>query len=247
VTPAWLRPLAEVAAHHDIAERVRFRVPPMPDGPSREAAVLVLFGEPSPGEGDVLLIERAAHLRAHAGQPAFPGGALDPGDDGVVGAALREAQEETGVDPRGIDVFAVLPSLLLPVSSFVVTPVLAWWREPSPVAPGDVAEVAAVHRVRLAELVEPANRLRIRYPSGWVGPAFRVSGMTVWGFTAGLLDRLISLAGWERPWDGSHVADLGDLRLDVSLPDEPVADQQAGAPAGVHPDEHADDQPGLSR
>jgi len=226
VTPAWLRPLAEVAARDDVADLVRFRVPPMPDGPSREAAVLVLFGEPSPGEGDVLLIERAAQLRAHAGQPAFPGGAVDPGDEGAVGAALREAREETGVDPAGIDVLAVLPSLFLPVSSFVVTPVLAWWREPSAVAPGDVAEVAAVHRVPLAELVEPENRLRIRYPSGWVGPAFLVSGMTVWGFTAGLLDRLLALGGWERPWDSSHVADLADLQLDVSVPDEPLADQK---------------------
>ena len=83
----------------------------MPDGPGREAAVLVLFGEASPGPGRPAASSGPLDLRAHAGQPAFPGGAVDPGDDGAVGAALREAREETGLDPAGIDVFAVLPAL----------------------------------------------------------------------------------------------------------------------------------------
>jgi 8-oxo-dGTP pyrophosphatase MutT (NUDIX family) len=192
----------------------------MPVGPVRQAAVLVLFGEGPDGARDVLLIERAAELRAHAGQPAFPGGAIDPEDDGPVGAALREANEETGAEPAGIDVFAVLPALSLPVSSFEVTPVLAWWREPGPVAARDAAEVASVHRVPLAELVDPANRLRLRYPNGWVGPAFEVAGMTVWGFTAGLLDRLLFLAGWEQPWDTSRVAELPPQDVPRAGPDQ---------------------------
>ncbi|HTY72235.1 MAG TPA: CoA pyrophosphatase [Actinomycetes bacterium] len=219
--PEWLRPLADRAAAPDVAARVRFRVPPMPQGETRDAAVLVLFGERRPGHGDVLLIERAHQLRAHAGQPAFPGGALDPEDDGPVGAALREAAEETGVRVGGVEVFAVLPELHLPVSSYLVTPVLAWWREPSAVAPVDPAEVAAVHRVPLADLVDPANRLRIRYPSGWVGPAFRVAGMTVWGFTGGLLDRILALGGWERPWDRAIVEDLDQLGLSGSATPAP--------------------------
>jgi 8-oxo-dGTP pyrophosphatase MutT (NUDIX family) len=222
--PQWLQPLADVAARVDVADLVRFRVPPMPDGPTREAAVLVLFGETPGGGRDVLLIERSRELRAHAGQPAFPGGAVDPDDDGPVGAALRETHEETGADPAGIDVFAVLPALFLPVSSFLVTPVLAWWREPSAVAPRDAAEVAAVHRVPIEELVDPDHRLRLRYPNGWVGPAFEAAGMTVWGFTAGLLDRLIALAGWELAWDTSRVADLPpeDVRPDGSVLEDGV-------------------------
>jgi 8-oxo-dGTP pyrophosphatase MutT (NUDIX family) len=225
--PEWLDRLAAAAGRDDIAERVGFRVPAMPEGPTRAAAVLVLFGaaDQSPATapaGDVLLIERAADLRAHAGQPAFPGGAVDPGDDGVVGAALREANEETGLDPAGIDVFAVLPPLPLPVSSFVVTPVLGWWRSPSSVWARDPAEVSAVHRVPIAELVDPANRLRMRYPSGFVGPAFEVAGMTVWGFTAGVLDRLLAVAGWERPWDPTRMTEMPqDLRNDAPIVDEP--------------------------
>jgi 8-oxo-dGTP pyrophosphatase MutT (NUDIX family) len=71
---------------------------PPPPRTARRSAVLILFGE-GPGGHDVLLIEKSAHLRSHAGQPAFPGGGVDPGDDFPVGTALREAQEEAGVDP----------------------------------------------------------------------------------------------------------------------------------------------------
>jgi 8-oxo-dGTP pyrophosphatase MutT (NUDIX family) len=204
--PSWLRPLAEAAVDVRPEELSRF-LPP--DEGGRQSAVLMLFGEREPGSGwdgaDVLLIERAHDMRSHAGQVAFPGGAVDPGDDGAVGAALREAVEETGLDPAGVDVFGMLPALFLPVSDFVVTPVLAWWREPSPVGVVDPAEVASVHRVPLADLLAPANRFRVSHPSGYVGAAFGVSGLLVWGFTAGLLDRMLRLAGWEVPWDQGRV------------------------------------------
>jgi 8-oxo-dGTP pyrophosphatase MutT (NUDIX family) len=175
-----------------------------PDDGGRESAVLILLGE-GPDGPDLLLIERAADMRSHAGQPAFPGGAIDPDDDGPVGAALREALEETGLDPAGVEVFATLPDLWLPPSGFVVTPVLGWWRSPTPVYVAAPAEVAAVHRVPIAELTDPANRLRLTHPSGYVGAAFAVRGMLVWGFTGGLLDRLLALGGWELPWDTSRV------------------------------------------
>ena len=178
-----------------------------PETGGRPAAVLMLFAD-GPDGPDVLLIERAATLRSHAGQPAFPGGAIDPEDDGAIGAALREAEEEAGIDPASVEVVAELPELFIPVSGFVVTPVLAWWREPHAVEPVDVQEVAAVVRVPIAELADPASRQRVRHPSGWVGPAFKVRGMLVWGFTAGLLDRLLHLGGWERPWTPGPINEL---------------------------------------
>ncbi len=202
--PGWLHPLAQMAARVRPEEISRF-LPPASGG--RPGAVLILLGE-GPDGPDLLLIERAPDMRSHAGQPAFPGGAVDPEDEGPVAAALREAHEETGVDPAGVEVFAALPELWLPPSGFVVTPVLGWWREPSPVWARDPAEVAAVHRVPLAELLEPAHRFRVRHPSGYVGPAFGVRGMVVWGFTAGLLDRMLQLAGWELPWDHDRVQEL---------------------------------------
>ena len=170
--------------------------------------MLVLFGEGDQGP-DVLLIQRAPDMRSHAGQPAFPGGAEDPQDGGPVGAALREAQEETGLDPAGVEVIHTLPELWLPPTGFVVTPVLAWWEHDSPVSVMDPAEVAQVHRVPLSELTDPQRRVSVRHPTGYVGPGFTVRGMLVWGFTALLLDRIIALAGWERPWDSGRIVDIG--------------------------------------
>lgn len=200
--PEWLRPLINATEELDGSQLSAF-LPP--DDSGRKSAVLILFGDGP----DVLLIQRAADMRSHAGQPAFPGGSLDPEDDGPVAAALREAQEETGLDPSGVEVLHALPDLWLPPSNFVVTPVLAYWRVPSAVAAMDPAEVESVHRVPLDELTDPANRVRVRHPSGYIGVGFQVRGMLVWGFTAGLLDRIIALAGWERPWDTRRIVEIG--------------------------------------
>ncbi len=200
--PAWLRELAAAAETMEIHPLL---VPPATGG--RESAVLVLFGD-GPGGPDLLLIQRSEGLRLHAGQPAFPGGAIDAGDGGPVGAALREAAEETGLDPGGVDVVGTLPEVFIPRTGFRVVPVLAWWRRPSAVAPVDAGEVAAVERVSVAELADPAVRLMVRVSDGRTSPAFRVRGMLIWGFTAALVDRLLALGGWEKPWDVSVIMDL---------------------------------------
>lgn len=133
--PDWLAPVVRAAETVEPLQLSRF-LPPV-NGAGRQSAVLILFGEGDRGP-ELLLMERAGSLRSHAGQPSFPGGALDPEDgdpktDGPLRAALREAEEETGLDPSGVQLFAVLPKLYIPVSSFVVTPVLGWWRRPTPV------------------------------------------------------------------------------------------------------------------
>jgi 8-oxo-dGTP pyrophosphatase MutT (NUDIX family) len=214
--PRWLRDLADAAAKMEINPLSQ---PPAHGG--RASAVLVLFaGGPQtdgpgprpqpdrPGDPDLLFIQRSADLRLHAGQPAFPGGAIDAADDGPVAAALREAKEEVGVEPGGVDVVGTLPELFIPRTGFRVVPVLAWWREPCAVAPVDAAEVAAVERISVSELADPRTRVTVKGPSGYLGPGFRVKGMLIWGFTAVLVDRLLALAGWERPWDTARVVDL---------------------------------------
>ncbi|MCZ2524563.1 NUDIX hydrolase [Streptomyces sp. HB2AG] len=209
--PGWLGPVAEAASTVRPEQLSRFLPPP--DG-GRASAVLVLFGDERPHGPDLLLIERASTLRSHAGQPSFPGGALDPEDGdpdgaGPVRAALREAQEETGLDPSGVQVFGVLPKLFIPVSNFVVTPVLGWWHTPSPVSAVDPGEVASVFRAPVSWLTDPDNRATVTHPSGYRGPAFRVAGTLVWGFTAGIIDRILHYSGWERPWDRSREVPLG--------------------------------------
>lgn len=193
--PEYLRRLLDVGDDLPLRHRM-----PRPTATARRSAVLILFGE-GPRGADVLLIEKSAHLRTHAGQPAFPGGGADPGDDYPVGTALREAEEEAGIDPDGVRVLATLPELFLGPSDNLVVPVVAWWDDPRDVTVGDPREVARVARVPLADLADPANRFRIRHPSGYVGPAFGVAGMVVWGFTGGLLDAILEAAGLARPWD----------------------------------------------
>lgn len=225
--PDWLRPLV-AAAQQASAGELSIHGPP--EGVhGRESAVLMLFGEADDGEPDVLLIERAHTLRSHAGQPAFPGGGIEPLDGGPVAAALREAAEETGLDPSGVHVLAVLPKLWLPPSGHLVTPVLGWWRAPTPVWAADPSEVASVHRVRLAELVNPDNRLLVHHPSGHVGPAFMVNGLVVWGFTAGILSAVLDAAGLARPWDRSRVEPLPADLPDAAMHETRPAKQHPGA------------------
>jgi 8-oxo-dGTP pyrophosphatase MutT (NUDIX family) len=188
---------------------------------SRNAAVLILFGElddvPSDRTADdaavtrdldVLLLARATTLRAHPGEVAFPGGRVDPGDTDAVAAALREAQEETGLDPAGVDVLGTIAPVPLAFSRHLVTPVLGWWREASPVRVVDEAESAAVFRAPVADLLDPAHRgvtIIRRGGQEWRGPAFTIDDVSgehvVWGFTAMLLDALFDRLGWAEPWD----------------------------------------------
>ena len=239
--PDWLRTLA--AALPGIRGEQLDRLLPPAEGPRRRAAVLALFGaDPGPDpEPDLLLIERAATMRSHAGQPAFPGGSVDPGDDGPVGAALREAQEEVGLDPASVVVLGTLPELWLPPSGFAVTPVVAWWRQPHPVRAVDPAEVATVARVPLSRLTDPEHRWTVRHPSGYVGPAFDTGDLLVWGFTAGVLDRLLAFAGWTQPWDAARTRELSPEVVALALASSPAyARSDADRPIADLPDPDPD-------
>lgn len=168
-----------------------------------------------PDDLDVLLLRRADSLRAHPSQVAFPGGRIDPGDAGAADAALREAREETGLDPAGVEVLGVLPPVPLAFSNHLVEPVLAWWRSPSPVHVVDERESATVFRAPVADLLDPARRgvtVIRRDGQEWRGPAFTVDAEhgteTVWGFTAMLLDALFDRLAWTEAWDDRAVIPL---------------------------------------
>jgi len=217
VIPDWLEPVARAARDITADDLTRFVAPE--DADTRRGAVLMLFS----AQRDLLLTERAHDMRSHPGQVSFPGGTIDPGETPRE-AALREAWEETGVRPDGVEVFAELPELWLPPSNFAVTPILGWWADESPVGVVDPREVHAVYRVPLEDLLDPAHRISVHHPSGWVGPGFLIGpqhDVVLWGFTAGIVSRLLDFLGWTRPWDEGRVRDLPSYMLQGDV--RPVA------------------------
>lgn len=227
--PAWLRPLVDNAP--DLPQAYRRRVPATVlaaitaagatatlTGNKRDAAVLVLFsGAPDapagvlPPDADLLVTVRASTLRHHAGQAAFPGGASDPGDDGPVGTALREATEETGIDTSRLHVLATLDRMFIPPSGFHVVPVLAYSPDPGPVLAVDPAETAIVARVPVRAFVNPENRLMVYRKENtrrFAGPAFLLNQMLVWGFTAQVISAILEVAGWAQPWNADRDYEL---------------------------------------
>ncbi|HYP45789.1 MAG TPA: CoA pyrophosphatase [Propionibacteriaceae bacterium] len=194
---------------------------------ARRAAVLVLISSGADGP-EILFVERAATMRTHAGQIALPGGAADREDRTLVDTALREAYEEVGVEPGSVVVLGTLPAAHVAVSGFDVTAVVGWWQVPGPVTALDLAEVAQVHVVKVSDLVDPARRVTVRHPLGYTGPAFQLAGLLIWGLTAHLIDGVLELAGWQRPWDRSRMA---------TIPERYLMDRRASADLGG-PDAH---------
>lgn len=229
VRPPWLGPLVDNVDR--VPDAYRRRVPPelvtalalaRDTAPtSRDAAVLVLFSGPGaehppgrvPDEADLLLTVRAGTLRHHAGQAAFPGGAADPGDHGPVHTALREAREETGLDPGRLQPLATMERMFIPPSGFHVVPVLAYSPDPGPVQVVDESETAVVARVPLRAFINPRNRLMVYRTGGgqrYAGPAFLLNEMLVWGFTGHVISAMLDVAGWAQPWDTEDIRELDD-------------------------------------
>jgi 8-oxo-dGTP pyrophosphatase MutT (NUDIX family) len=170
-------------------ERLIRLIPPV----SRPAAVLIGLQEGSdPG---VLLTVRAEHLRQHAGQIAFPGGAIEPGDNGPAEAALREAEEEVGLHRHEAEVIGYLPDQMV-LTGFRITPVIA--RVAADFVPRpDHKEVQQAFTLPLATLLDPVNHHPVRRSIG--GVEFDVRDLhygvhRIWGATAGMLFALYELA-----------------------------------------------------
>jgi 8-oxo-dGTP pyrophosphatase MutT (NUDIX family) len=222
--PGWLGPVVEAASTISVHELTRF-MPPEDSDPRRGAVLMVFADREGAAEapddlaqrGELLLTERAHHMRSHPGQVSFPGGGLDDGETPEQ-AALREAYEEIGLDPAEVEVFGELPELWLPPSNFAVTPILGYWRRQGQghVRIASPDEVHEIHRVAIADLLDPENRINVRHPSGWTGPGFLIGperDVILWGFTAGIIARLFSYLGWSKDWDRARVRDLPDHML----------------------------------
>ena len=163
-----------------------------PEPPLRDAAVLAAFHE---DDGRLFLTKRAATMRHHPGQIALPGGKVDPDDADTTAAALREAHEEIGLDPRQLTLIGTLPPHLT-VTRFRITPLVAVIRGPFTPVP-EPGEVAEVFTLPFGHIANPANyRLEGRI---WRGDwrTYRVAPYGpyyLWGATArillGLAERL---------------------------------------------------------
>ncbi|AYM43570.1 NUDIX hydrolase [Mycobacteroides chelonae] len=222
--PPWLQGLAMNPEHASAQLRTGF------NGLGqywvrRHAAVLILLnGTPNPrrrglpDDASVLLLRRSEALRRGPREIAFPGGFAEAGDLSLVGTALREANEEVGLNPVGVQPIAVLDSCALVPFTYCVTPVIAYWSVVTPTWVVDPGETAEVLQMPLAQLIDPSHRTAIRWRllgSRGVMPVFRVDDVVIWGFTAWVLSAVISAAGWEEPWtaDGRFDIRLGRISI----------------------------------
>ncbi|MGZ5351444.1 MAG: NUDIX hydrolase [Actinomycetota bacterium] len=171
---------------------------PEPAEGDRLAAVLaplVLAPEPA-----LIFTERAAELSRHAGEVSFPGGLQDPGET-LVETALREAQEEIGLDPSLPDLVGALPPVHTTVSGILVVPFLGMLDgvPALTVNDGEIAEVLTVPLARLADLERPMELPR---PGGgtWHGWVYELEGHTIWGATGWMLHGLLELLRKETTW-----------------------------------------------
>ncbi|HWG73069.1 MAG TPA: CoA pyrophosphatase [Acidimicrobiales bacterium] len=162
--------------------------------PKGEAGVLVPLFEEA-GETRVILTRRAAHLRSHTGQVAFPGGRLEPGE-GALAGALREAHEEIGLDPGEVEVLGQLAPLATVSTGSRITPFVGAVARRPRLSPNP-AEVARIFDVSLADLVndEVYREERWDLPGQDDRPMhfFEIDGETVWGATARILTELLEL------------------------------------------------------
>ena len=173
------------------AERLTTAPPTFPD--ARASAVLIVLVDGEHGS-EVLLTKRSAALRHHAGEISFPGGRLDPGEDDVR-AALREAEEEVGLQVADVSVVGRLSPLSTVVSQSYIMPVVATLTDRPVLVPHD-REVARILWVPLVELARPDTHREERWgtpPLDRRMDFFELDDETIWGATARVLRELLDV------------------------------------------------------
>jgi 8-oxo-dGTP pyrophosphatase MutT (NUDIX family) len=194
--PIWLTPVVDVLD----APTAFWKLRSTENNAARESAVLLLFSEQA-SQPALTFIKRAETLKHHPGQIAFPGGLIEPTDQDATAAALREAQEEIGLDPASVLAIGALPKISIEVTGFVVTPIISYWHQPHLVGPTAIDEVAEVFTVDLAQLTHRRTQVwAVR--NDYKGPGFLVDDKLIWGFTGTLLAQLLSSAGLISEFNG---------------------------------------------
>lgn len=193
----FLAPLADRARRGDVLveRRPERGSPPMPTDGGRRSAVLIHVAGTDLASARLVLEERGHRLRSQPGQFSLPGGKRDPGDRDDVHTALREAHEETGLEPGQAQVLGAFAPIPMPWRGQRVTPVLSWSAHAPPLRVQDPVEVERLVWVPLTgpdSLDDTELRRRGRLGGHDVGPVFELPGETfVWGFTAMILEQVL--------------------------------------------------------
>lgn len=168
--------------------------PKIPDN-HRKSAVLLLFF-PEDGKGFFPLIKRPVYPGVHSGQVALPGGKVEPTDPDVIFTALREAEEEIGIDGGKVEVLGRLSDLYIPTSNFLVSPVIGFLSDTPHLIP-EQKEVARIIRTEVQSIFQPQiqKRTHLEVGGGMLldTPYFDIDGEVVWGATAMILSELLFL------------------------------------------------------
>ena len=187
-------PGTEVQWQMASSDRMIKNFPRTPAKDSRIAAVLILL-YPYKGSIFTVFMQRPDYEGVHSGQISFPGGKKEPSDKNIIQTAIREAKEETGVDPSKINIIGTLTPLFIPVSNMVVTPVLGWMDE-KPYFVHQPEEVVFLFEGDLKRLLDPSivrikpfeirgEKINVKY--------FDYDGNVIWGATAMILNELLTI------------------------------------------------------
>lgn len=187
-------PGTEVQWHMASSDRMKKNFPRSPGKDARFAAVLILL-YPENGSVHTVLMQRPEYDGIHSGQISFPGGKREPSDVDNVQTALREANEETGVDAENINIIGTLTPLFIPVSNMLVTPIVGWTKE-IPVFHHHTGEVVFLINADLRKFLDPlmvkvkpfqihGETIEVKY--------FDYDGNMIWGATAMILHELLTL------------------------------------------------------
>jgi 8-oxo-dGTP pyrophosphatase MutT (NUDIX family) len=185
-------PGTEVQWQMASSDRILRNFPRTPGNDTRVAAVLILL-YPHNGSTYTVFMQRPDYNGVHSGQISFPGGKREPSDENVIQTAIREAKEETGVDPAKISVIGTLTPLFIPVSNMIVTPVVGWTEE-KPIFNQHREEVVFLFDADLKKLLDPSlvrtrpfeirgEMIEVKY--------FDYDGNMIWGATAMILYELL--------------------------------------------------------
>lgn len=187
-------PGTDIQWHMASSDRMIRNFPRVPGKDARVAAVLILL-YPFKGSIYTVLMQRPDYNGVHSGQISFPGGKKEPVDVNIIQTALREANEETAVDPLTISVIGTLTPLFIPVSNMIVTPVVGWIKE-KPVFNHQVEEVVFLFDADIKRLLDPSivktkpfeihgEMIDVKY--------FDYEGNVIWGATAMMLYELLMI------------------------------------------------------